>query len=357
MDKEIVSYKCPNCAAPMVFGIDSQKWDCHFCGSSFTKEELDKLSEEAGFEKPEQADWTAELFNEDNMIVNSCPSCGGRVMSEKNTISTFCPFCHNPTVLASQLQGVYKPAKIIPFKIDKDEAMQKFHKLFRRRPFLPREFLSYLDKGEITGLYVPYWLYSSDMLSTMQAEGKIISSWSDSNYVYTKTDIYSLFREGLISFRYVPADASVRLDDAMMDAIEPFNYNDLENFRMEYLSGYFAEGYDVSAEEAKIRFLSRANQSVEQILREQINRFSSVRVTSLNSRQMNPDNHYALMPIWTISITYRDKIYMYALNAQTGKSAGRLPFSLHRIVAWFAGISATVSLIIAVILYFGGLLW
>ena len=36
----VVAYKCPNCGAPLEFSPESQKFECSFCGSSFSEEEL-----------------------------------------------------------------------------------------------------------------------------------------------------------------------------------------------------------------------------------------------------------------------------------------------------------------------------
>ena len=36
-----VTYKCPNCDAPLVFTPGTQGFYCDFCKSAFTKEELD----------------------------------------------------------------------------------------------------------------------------------------------------------------------------------------------------------------------------------------------------------------------------------------------------------------------------
>ena len=36
----VVAYKCPNCGAPLEFSPESQRFECSFCGSSFSEEEL-----------------------------------------------------------------------------------------------------------------------------------------------------------------------------------------------------------------------------------------------------------------------------------------------------------------------------
>ena len=43
----VVSYKCPNCGGPLTFDADKQKFDCDYCYSEFTEQELiEKYKEE-----------------------------------------------------------------------------------------------------------------------------------------------------------------------------------------------------------------------------------------------------------------------------------------------------------------------
>ena len=87
----------------------------------------------------------------------------------------------------------------------------------------------------------------------------MVTSWSDSNYNYTKTDHYRLFRSGSVGFANIPVDGSKKADDAYMEAVEPFCYDDAVEFNGAYLSGYMADKYDVSAEES----IERANERVK----------------------------------------------------------------------------------------------
>ena len=48
-----------------------------------------------------------------------------------------------------------------------------------------------------------------------------------------------------MAFDKIPADGSSKMDDAYMDAIEPFDYSGLVDFDAAYLSGYLADKYDV----------------------------------------------------------------------------------------------------------------
>ena len=42
---KILEYKCPNCDAPMVFGSETQKMTCEYCGSSFDVADVQAYNE------------------------------------------------------------------------------------------------------------------------------------------------------------------------------------------------------------------------------------------------------------------------------------------------------------------------
>lgn len=349
-EAKTINYKCPNCAAPLTFSIESQKWVCHFCDSVFERSQIDQIESAEETKTVEEATWEAKVFEEDSIMAYTCPDCGGQVIAPKDTVATFCTYCHHPTVLASKLTGVYKPAKIIPFKVTKQQAMEKLTTILKKKPLLPRHFKKCVDNGEITGLYVPFWLFSGMSDSNLTAHGLRISRWSDSNYIYTKTDTYLVHRSGTIPFDSVPVDASSRLDDKLMDSLEPFNFSQIEDFTMQYLSGYLAENFDVNAADSQKRFFARAQNASRDILRRDVHGYNSVNILSFNANFKNVQNMYVFLPVWTISVKDGGKIYSYSVNGQTGKSVGRLPISYKRLFAYFAGIAGITTLLLYFIL-------
>lgn len=67
-----------------------------------------------------------------------------------------------------------------------------------------------------------------------------------------------------------------------MDSIEPFNYNDLADFNMSYLSGFLSEKYDVEKSEAFERAKTRVVNSTNEKLKETIIGYSTYSVVSSN---------------------------------------------------------------------------
>jgi hypothetical protein len=70
---------------------------------------------------------------------------------------------------------------------------------------------------------------------------------------YTYTDHFEVYRDVRAQFNRIPADASEKMPDKEMDMLEPYNYEDIENFAMPYLSGYLSERFNYTAGEMEER--------------------------------------------------------------------------------------------------------
>jgi hypothetical protein len=72
---------------------------------------------------------------------------------------------------------------------------------------------------------------------------------------------------------------------------------------------------------------------------------SSVRFSTLYS---NITYKYILVPVWISSFKFKNKVYQFVVNGQTGKVGGKAPVSAFRVIlAVLLGIAAIVGL------YFG----
>ena len=94
-----------------------------------------------------------------------------------------------------------------------------------------------------------FWLFDASVQADITYEAENINIWDDGDTEYTEHEIYNAVRGGTETFSHVPADASKKMDDVLMESIEPFNYQDAVPFQSAYLAGYVADRYDVDKEE------------------------------------------------------------------------------------------------------------
>ena len=351
----VLEYKCPCCGAGLVFGEDVQKMTCQYCDNSFDVEAVKAYNETLNGEDASQFQWEETERGQWNESEQSairqftCPSCGGELITDENTAATFCPYCENPTILQSRLSGGIKPDAVIPFKTSKEDAKKAFLNMCKGKPLLPKMFTQQQRIEKISGIYVPFWLYdcSGDFHGTYNATR--VHSWSDSKYNYTKTEHFLLTRASKAVFECIPMDASSKLDDAIMESIEPFDYNDMVDFETAYLSGYLADKYDVESDAGQERVRQRVDESLHQMLQSTFVGYTTV---SPSSKQLNVTHgraKYVLLPVWMLHTKYKDKTYVFAMNGQTGKMTGTLPICSARRAAWFAGVCAAVTAVVTLL--------
>ena len=191
------------------------------------------------------------------------------------------------------------------------------------------------------------------MKGNVSGKGTKIISWSTSDYIYTKTDTYKVTRGGIYSFENIPVDGSIRFNDAVMNSIEPFDYDGLEDFNYSYLSGFLAEKYDVEKNEAKKITINRAETTALNDLQSSARSSYTSFIPDVKESSIEEESiDYALLPVWMVNIKYKDKIYPFAMNGQTGKMIGDIPYSKGKLALFIIILFIILFAITAVITYF-----
>ena len=328
---DIQEYKCPACGGSLEFDAASQRMKCPFCDSEFDMEALKSKDEALNEASGSSLDWGQSAGQEwsegetDGLKVYSCKSCGGEIVAEDNIGAASCPYCGNQVVMTGQFSGDLKPDYVIPFKIDKKAAKQKLKEYVSEKKYVPKLFRDENHVDEIKGIYVPVWLFDADVCADIHYTGRNMRHWSDANYDYTETETFNVVRQGNISFEKIPVDGSEKMEDDLMESIEPFDFKDAVDFQSAYLAGYLAERYDVDEKQSVERANRRVEQSTIDAFRKTVQGYNSVEKTAANLNLSNGRASYALYPVWILNTTYRGEHFKFAVNGQTGKMAGDMP--------------------------------
>ncbi len=381
MALETTNYQCPSCNGSLRYVGQSGMLECDFCGSKFTIEEAERYfaekqakadtkaeQENAKEEKRRAADaaqgaagsqtaapdaraarpaadadpiqnylnrskWTLE--EAESLRAYTCSSCGAQLLADETTAVTSCPYCGNPTVLPGQMNDTMKPEYVIPFKYDKKAAVNALKAYYRGKKLLPNAFAESNHLEEIQGVYVPFWLFTADTQGDGTFKATRSQAWADSKNTYVKTDFYSAHRLGTMHFDKVPVDASTKMPDAHMDAIEPFDYADLKPFSFGYLPGYLTDRYDQDANECKSRAEGRMQQTTEEVLQSSVTGYESVSTESCSVHTKWDNAAYALLPVWMLHTKWNGQDFLFAMNGQTGKLIGDLPVDNGKLIMQF----------------------
>lgn len=328
----VLDHKCPSCGSPLKFNPKIQKWDCKYCNGEFTLEQLIKSNS------------VKEVnFNSKFSDVYNCPDCGASVVTDKYTSSTNCVYCGNVALIKAKLSNEFKPDKILPFKIDKNDVIDIFLKHQKKNPFMPKLFNKKENIEKITGIYVPFWLVNSKVNAKYEFLATLIREWSIRNKDYIDKSVFELKREAILEFNDIPLDGSVRFNDDMMHSLEPFDFKELKDFNYAYLSGFLAEIYDSKAEDKLKGIEDVIKFSTEELLKEKEKGYNSLAFKNKIIDVNMTSAKYALLPVWMVNVTYKNQKYLLAVNGQTGKMIGHVPLDFNKICLSF--------IIIAVVIY------
>lgn len=348
---EVLDNKCPACGAKITFNPKNQKWDCEYCGSKFTLEEMQKHNN-ASSKEANSVDKTPKKVKKlDDLDVYRCKNCGAEVMADETTTATFCVYCGSTTILKDKITDGIAPTKLIPFKKVKEDAIAAFKGLSKGRPLMPKFFNKQENIEKITGVYIPFWAYNLDVSGDINFNATDVKTWSDYNYRYTKTDRYLSKRNGKMSFERILVDGSSRFADDLMDSIEPFGFNDLVEYNHAYLSGFLAEKYDVDSNVAIDRANTRAMNSAIDVVKDTVHhQTKTVATNNMNITKVQDD--YILLPVWMVNIKYKEKTYTFAMNGQTGEIVGNIPLDMKKTVIMSISLFIGISVLMFLILWF-----
>ncbi len=368
MPAQVTNYQCPSCTGPLHFSGETGLLECDYCGGKYDVAQIERLyadkerQAQDGFEKAEEkraqdlggwdcsglgGDWGADA---QRMRAYNCPSCGAALICDDTTAATSCPYCGNPAVVPGQFGGTLRPDYIIPFRLDKNAAVEALKKYYKGKMFLPKSFKNGNRIEEIKGVYVPFWLFDGTADADILYQAKRSTTHETSDERITRTDHFQVRRAGTVDFNRVPVDASRKMPDEHMDSIEPFDYSELRPFSTAYMPGYLADKYDVSVEECAPRADERFRNTAEDAMRSTVVGYDTVVTEHSDVRLHRGRVSYAMLPVWMLNTKWQGRDFLFAMNGQTGKMIGNLPVQKSKVLAWFAGIAVPLMAILALIL-------
>ena len=318
-------FKCKNCGGKAIYDPEKKMIVCPFCDSENNYDRKDK---------------------ETTYGLEVCPECGGTIPVEQYDSAMKCPYCDNSVIFNPRVEGEYLPRFVIPFEIGKERTKGMIRERFKKFKFAPSDFLSEARLDSMQGVYVPFWFYDYKTRAAYEGEGTKVRSWTSGSYRYTETSYYSIVRNMDIPYEKLPADASIKMPDEIMDLMEPYDYSKLENFKPEFLSGFNAEYYNMPAEQIESRAKQKMESSANSILSSTITGYTTVREKSKQISILNRNTNYGLMPVWRYVYEYNKQEYPFYVNGETGKIVGTAPLSKKKVLFY----SATLWFLLTVLL-------
>ncbi|MDO5292864.1 MAG: hypothetical protein Q4F05_08955 [bacterium] len=340
---------CPDCDGVMDFDPKTGGLSCPYCGHTEqipVEEEAPKKAEELDFfeaENTENCDWGVEK----KTVI--CKACAAEIIYDALQTSGVCPFCGSNQVMEASTEKTIAPGGVVPFQITDKQASENFHGWIKRKWFCPKLAKQSAKPKQFKGIYLPYWTFDTNTYSTYTAQyGKDHTTKDKDGNIQTETSWHNTsgrYQE-FIDDQIVLA--SKNHDQRILDGLEPFHTEDNKAYKPEYVAGFISERYSIGLKDAwevaKNKIINRLSSHISDKVREEHNA-DHVRDVRVNAEFQNITYKYLMLPIWISNFKYKDKVYQFMVNGQTGKVSGKTPLSIPKIILTvIVGIAAAVGI-------------
>ena len=320
---KVYDIHCPSCGAPAYYDIRKRMYNCSYCGNSVG---IDRAkSEQKGFREISRKKMRESLKKFD-LQKAVCTGCGAEVVFDTGDAVANCAFCGRSLVRKAFVNAETIPELIVPFTITDGEAKDILagwcSKNKRRKE--AREISKQLD--DLKGFYLPYELVRGPVkCSVFRIDGGSVYDCGG-------------FVDGVF------VNCSRKLDNRLLDAMEPFDLDELGEFDFAYVAGHQVKTGDIDGDELVRRIDLEVGDDYKPVIRKTLET-RAVGVTAYAGDVMRMP---VLLPVYYLAFDG----YMAAVNGQTGKVSVRarkdskyliLPWWLKAILATIAG-SAGVAL-------------
>ena len=361
VQQEGKKFPCGSCGARLEYSPGAATLKCPYCGhKNDIPQSIEEIKELDFYEYFARA--TEQGESEEKQVVK-CSSCSAESTVDKNISMNKCPFCGSQLSAQAKASRLIKPGAVLPFKITRNQALEKFRAWLNDLWFAPTELKNYATAqgGGIKGMYLPYWTYDSK--TTTVYEGERGEDYNETEY-YDEEDkdgntvtrsrtvthtrwyhatgtVWNIFDDVL-----VPAGRS--LPPEIVSTLEPWDMKNLVHYADEYMSGFQAEAYQLDLgdgfEQAKTIMDSAIRRSIESDIGGDRQRISAAR-----TQYDNITFKHILLPVWISAYRYRDRTFRFIVNARTGQVQGERPWSLAKIT--LAVIAVVIVLLIIAMLF------
>lgn len=315
---------CPSCGANLTFSPEDQSLRCDHCG---TKIDFDKKStSEQDFEMLYASGraWT------DDTVVFVCNNCGAKEVISRGAISAGCPYCGTTNVVETDELSGLKPNAVVPFRITKESAMERFRAWVKKKLFAPREFKKFAKAENVNGIYNPAFTYDANTFTYYQ--GRLGRYHTETTRVNGKTVTKRVLRYFNISGTYssffddILIQAATKIPQKTVDALKPFDTNNANEYQKEFMHGYTANQYDKDG----IACWTEARGLIGKLIKDAILRkYTYDVVASFDAKTEYSDvkYKYVLLPLYVGHCSWHKKIYNFFVNGFNGKVSGKTPKS------------------------------
>lgn len=304
---------------------------CTVCHGLIDEEDL--FCSNCGTRAPESDGERSILASQVSTHNFVCDGCGASMSYDASARSLRCPFCGSLGLTKHQDGRCIAPRRIIRFTIDHRRASEILRAWLRRGFWRPGDLASSAEITKVAAVYVPYWVFQARTHSYWTADTNRIPAGA-------RGDWFPLFGEHHGTYEGLLIGASGVLTPGETSALCPFDLAAAEPAGDVNTNNMIVEQFSVHRKYAR----PLAREALESLDREACSALvpGKARNVRVNVLLQGMSSEPVLLPVWIMAYRYRDRLFRFLINGQTGRATGQAPISWKKVLvaAGIAGLGA-----------------
>lgn len=332
---DIIDNKCKNCAGELVYDVESGELKCVQCDCI-----VDIPEQNANAVKIEYTEKSALTTSKEEYAQYSCSTCGRKHITPINQELTRCPSCGDVN-LEKNVSVSYIPDGIIPFKLNKEKALQCFSQWLRKRFWAPNNLKKLAKTETLKGTYFPIYNFDFNCFSTYSGVGVKDRRGLDGKTYTTK---HKFKGERTDSFINYVDSANTTIPSNLLREMSNFDYSQCYIYRTEFLYGWIGLDNNITIHNSFSNVQLSSRQEIEKRIKKE-SKYDRVENLVCQTSYNNVLYNYLYVPVWVNYYNYKGKIFNCFINGITGKVSGDAPKSFWKRFFVFLGAVALGALL------------
>jgi predicted RNA-binding Zn-ribbon protein involved in translation (DUF1610 family) len=252
-----------------------------------------------------------------------CSGCGAAMSYDASAQTLRCPFCGSEKLEKDQDAKVLAPKFVVPFSVPQEQAVNTLRAWLGRGFWRPGDLATAAVVTKLTAVYVPYWVFSAKTYTYWTADTSRTPPGARASWFPISGEHRGAYSGLLIG-------ASSALTPAETSAICPFDLAQGVPPEQVDLDNIVVENFRVQRKYAR----PLAQAGLENLDRQACQQYvpGNARNVKVNVRLEGLSSEPALVPVWIMAYQYRDQLYRFLLNGQSGRCTGQAPVSYRKIL-------------------------
>lgn len=290
----------------------------------------------------------------------SCRNCGATTDFEVTVNVLKCAFCGSEQIVAQPSDpNRPTPESILSFVVEEEQARAAYRSWLGNGFFRPGDLAKSASLREIRAVFLPFWAFDARAITqwtamsgrhrtTVRQVQTVVNGQSVvRDQQVQETDWYPASGGHVGQYTWELVSASKGLEQAWVDAIEPFNFGELRAYDGKFLLGRGAEEAAIDRSQAE-SVAQGIIQSKEQAECAQLVPGDTHRDLRVSTTLEDVTSRMLFLPVWLAAFAYKQKVYRFVVNGQTGKVTGEAPVSYLKIALVVAAVIIAILVIVGI---------